>query len=136
MKNYYWIVLTIGLFSCESKSNELLGIWELESPFYKAVYRIIDNGDSVKTQILFYDDDTYRYRFNGQNLKYQFQNIKEKEGYFVDAVSGATENADEIEESKLEFLNADTLLVTTYKMKKTITEKWGRRIENQINNYE
>lgn len=136
MKNYCWILLAFGMFSCENEADKLLGTWKLESPFYKAEYRIVNNGDSIKTQILFYDDDTYRYRFNGQNLKYQFQNIEEKEGYFVDAVSGATQKTGEVNQSKIEFLNADTILVTTYEMKKPITEKWGRKIENQINKYE
>ncbi|UTW66489.1 hypothetical protein KFE94_17850 [bacterium SCSIO 12643] len=136
MKYWYYILFLTGLISCNSSTNKLIGKWQVESPFYKAVYQIIKKDGELKTQILFYDDDIYRYRFNGKKEKYLFQNIQQKDEDFVDMVSGATTSANSNKLPKLKLVHEDTLNVTTYQMRKPITETWVRINQNQSEDYE
>jgi len=131
MKYWYFILFLVGIISCNSSTNVLIGKWQVESPFYKAIYQIVKKDGRLKTQILFYDDDTYRYRFNGKKEKYLFQNIQQNEEAFVDMVSGATKQSDQSKLPKLILVHQDTLSVTTYQMRKPITETWVRINQNQ-----
>lgn len=131
MKYWYFILFLVGIISCNSSTNVLIGKWQVESPFYKAIYQIVKKDGKLKTQILFYDDDTYCYRFNGKKEKYLFQNIQQNDEAFVDMVSGATKPSDQSKLPKLILVHQDTLSVITYQMRKPITETWVRINQNQ-----
>lgn len=115
--------------SCKTKENPLLGVWKINSKFYKATCKIIKDENSVKGLVLYYNDDTTIYKYkegDGESKNYFFNNLIEKKGTYVDAVSGATKT-DKLEEAvTLKLLSKDTLEVTTHIMRKPLKETWIR----------
>ncbi len=114
-------------FSCVKKNNPIIGTWEVDSKFYKATCNIIEEDNSIKGQVLYYNDDTTVYKYEeGKPKNYFFNNLKEKKGVFVDAVSGATKKNESKEMVTLNLLSKDTLEVTTFIMHQPLKELWIR----------
>jgi len=122
------ISLILLLASCSDKGKEILGVWDLDSKFYSATYKIEKTNNKLKAQILYYNDGTTQYKFNKNDVEkvYSFQNLKHNNGIYVDAVSGATKKTNP-EQAQIKAINKDTLTVTTYVFHKPLTEKWIRK---------
>ena len=120
------IVITI-IFSCSEKVDEkIIGNWTVESRFYQATYLITSLGGNTVGKVMNYDDGTTRYRWEGQNPKYIFKNLKSKKGRLVDAVSGATTKNSK-PNLEIKVMHEDTLNVITYFKNHSISEKWIRK---------
>ena len=122
------ILVILILSSCSNKGQELLGVWNADSKFYSATYKVYKDGGKLKAMALYYDDGTTHYKYiKGKNNKmYLFENLKPKGNVYVDAVSGATKKATP-EQLTIKVLDQDTLAVTSYIMHKPLTEKWFRK---------
>ncbi|MEW7290245.1 hypothetical protein [Aquimarina sp. 2304DJ70-9] len=122
-------MVIILLFSCSGKKNQLLGAWSLESNFYRATYEIVEDDGKIKAKVLYYNDDTTAYQYDGQTPQYLFSDLKEKENRYIDAVSGATNT--ETNYPNIKVISQDSLEVTTYLVNKPLKEIWIRKINNK-----
>ncbi|WP_339756607.1 hypothetical protein [uncultured Winogradskyella sp.] len=127
MKMKLSLLLLIMSLSCTQKADVLLGTWRVQSPFYKATCKILEENDSIKGLVLYYNDDTTVYSYKeGEAKNYFFNNLKEKGGQYIDAISGATKTKSSNEKATLNLLSKDTLEITTYIMHKPLKEIWVR----------
>ncbi|WP_460219267.1 hypothetical protein [Psychroserpens sp. MEBiC05023] len=126
MKNRVLLFILLVAFSCAEKENPLLGKWEVDSKYYRAIYNIIKSNDSVKGKVLYYNDDTTIIRESDGKDYYIFMDLKEDEGIYVDAISGATKSNDIKPNIELNLIHLDTLDVTTYIRNKPLKEIWIR----------
>ena len=120
------VVLFIGylVMSCNESPKGLLGTWRVDSKFYRANYKILEENDSIKALILYYNDDTTVLKHNPKQPRYAFSNLTSKKDVFVDAISGATKN--ENHTLSIKQIHKDTLKVTTYILNKALNETWIR----------
>lgn len=127
MRKTFLISIAIVFFSCTKKENPLIGIWKVDSKFYKATCGILEEEGLTKGVVLYYNDNTTVYTHEeGQPKSYFFKNIKEKDGTYIDAVSGATKTEDSSKTATLHLVSTDTLEITTYIMNKPLKEIWIR----------
>lgn len=125
MKKTILLTLFITVFSCGKTDNPLLGLWKVNSKFYKATCQILEENNEVKGLVLYYNDDTTVYSYkDGQDKNYFFNNIKKHDNVYIDAVSGATKTEKSNDLVTLNLISKDTLEVKTYLMKKPIKEIW------------
>lgn len=120
------LILFFLLVGCHKDGKELHGEWRVNSSFYQSTCRIFEDNNQLKGLILTYNDGTTRYQHDGSTLRYLFENLKEKDGLFVDAISGATVKAGEQPAISIEQKSKDTLAVTSYVMNRPLTEIWTK----------
>ncbi len=122
-----YALLATFVLACSSEPHTLEGKWKVNSPFYRAKYKIVRTDDGeLKAHVLYYNDDTYEYSASEGKEKYLFENLVEKDGKYVDAVSGATSTKNEAHNIELKIITNDSLRVTTYIMGKPVVESWTR----------
>lgn len=127
MKKALFISIAIIVFSCTKKESSIIGIWKVDSKFYKATCEILEEKGVVKGIVLYYNDNTTVYRHEeGQPKSYFFKNIKEKDGTYIDAISGATKTENPSKTTTLQLISKDTIEITTYIMNKPLKEIWIR----------
>lgn len=125
MKATVAFFILITFCSCNESTNDIHGTWTVDSKFYRATCNITETNDAVKGQVLYYNDDTTVYTYNeGEAKNYFFNNIKVKNGGYVDAISGATKTGEQLVTLKLR--HKDTLDITRYVMNKPLKETWIR----------
>lgn len=125
VKKYIFFLLALGL-ACTSKSDDrILGIWEVQSKFYRATYKIEKKGKKLVGRILYYNDDTTVLRETGTDKDIFLTNLTYKKGAYVDAISGATKT--QKESLTIKIRHKDTLEVKTYIMHKPLIEFWTRK---------
>ena len=127
MKQVLLIGIIILAFSCSKKENPIVGVWNVDSKFYKATYQILEQEDATKAFVLYYNDDTTIYKYEkGQPKHYFLKNLKQEESIYVDAISGATNTEASTQNTTLKNLSKDTLEVTSYIQHTPIKEYWIR----------
>ncbi|WP_420551374.1 hypothetical protein [Tenacibaculum aiptasiae] len=125
MKRYLFGLL-IFLIGCSTQIDErILGIWNVQSSFYKATYKIEKQANKLIGKVIYYNDDTTIIRETGTDKDIFLNNLTYKDDTFVDAISGATQtNSDNL---KIKIKHKDTLEVTSYIMHKPLIEIWVRK---------
>lgn len=125
MKRYLFGLL-IFLIGCSTQIDErILGIWNVQSSFYKATYKIEKQANKLVGKVIYYNDDTTIIRETGTDKDIFLNNLTYKDDTFVDAISGATQtNSDNL---KIKIKHKDTLEVTSYIMHKPLIEIWVRK---------
>ncbi|KAB1155276.1 MULTISPECIES: DUF2147 domain-containing protein [Tenacibaculum] len=125
MKRYLFGLL-IFLIGCSTQIDErILGIWDVQSSFYKATYKIEKQANKLVGKVIYYNDDTTIIRETGTDKDIFLNNLTYKDDTFVDAISGATQtNSDNL---KIKIKHKDTLEVTSYIMHKPLIEIWVRK---------
>lgn len=126
MKKHFFSILLIITFSCSKNSTDLLGTWRVQSNYYKAIYTILEENDSIKSKVLYYNDGTTIIRQQDNNDYYVFENLKPTNNIYVDAVSGATKSNELKSNIEILIANKDTLKVTKYIRNKPLKEVWVR----------
>ena len=128
MKKILTVLCFASVFSCSKSELSILGMWKVDSKYYKATCEILEEDGTLKGRVLYYNDGTTVYRnSNGDSIKYFFSNLKENEGVYIDAVSGATSTKSlENSTTSLKLLSKDTLEVISYIMHKPLKENWIR----------
>ncbi|MDT7832618.1 hypothetical protein RQM59_09515 [Flavobacteriaceae bacterium S356] len=124
MKKLIFYLLLLALISCSNSPKELAGIWEVKSPFYKAIYSIEDQNDKMVGKILYYNDDTYIYRETGTKKDVFLHQLEKKGDLYIDAISGATISKKGI---TLKLIGKDTLEVTSYIRNNPLKEFWIKK---------
>lgn len=122
------LILLLLVTSCTDIKDPLEGEWEVRSRFFKARYEIFREDDQLKGLVLFYDDGTTKYNYDGAKRYYVYQNLIKKDSIYVDAVSGATQVKEDhkmIDHIKL--IGNDTLQMVTYMMNRPIIDVWVRK---------
>ncbi|SIQ73677.1 hypothetical protein SAMN05421797_10318 [Maribacter ulvicola] len=119
------MLLTI-MFSCSKNTTELVGTWQVKSKYYKATYAIMEENDSIKAKVLYYNDGTTIIRKKDKKEYYVFENLKPSKNQYMDAVSGATTTNENKPNIALQPIHKDTLKVTTYIRNKPLNEIWIR----------
>ena len=125
-------VLLLGFLAvficCAKRENPLLGLWKVDSKYYRAICEIVEEKNEIKGIVLYYNDDTTIYKHEeGRPNNYFFNNIKNIDDGYVDAISGATITKGKEEAVTLNLLGHDTLIVTTFVMHKPLKETWIRQ---------
>lgn len=124
--NLRWVVFSsIVLISCSRNDTRLLGIWQTNSDFYQARYRIHLNNDSIKGEVIYYNDGTTVITEADSPKKYVFTYLKKEKDTFVDASSGATKTENP-QMWSIRIKSDDTLLIGQQIGKQMRTEIWTR----------
>ena len=116
------LLLALILLSCNNEAEQLLGRWKVDSKFYRATYDIVEVDGDLKVEVIYYNDDTTVLRQNKAKPYYLYNNLQQKDNQFIDAISGATKS--NVQEVSIKPRHKDTLEVTTYILKKPLTEIW------------
>ncbi|WP_299552368.1 hypothetical protein [Seonamhaeicola sp.] len=125
MKRIAYIIILFSMSSCSNGIKNLYGTWNVKSNHYKATYLILNENDSVKAKVLYYNDGTSIYKESEHKSYYVFENLKPKGALYVDAISGATIK-DTNKNSSIRIIHKDTIEVTTYIMHRPLKETWKR----------
>ena len=124
MKNSFTIFICILLTSCLKKEHQIIGLWKVNSNFYKATYKIVEEQNKLIGKVIYYNDDTTVLHETGTDKDIFLFNLKPNKAGYVDAVSGATKTKNYYTSIKTK--HKDTLEVTTYIQNKPLTETWTR----------
>lgn len=119
------ILLVLIYFGCNSTfDKDILGVWNVQSDFYQAKYKIEQKGNRLVGALLYYNDDTKELKATHTDKDIFLKNLKKKNGIYVDAISGATI----MDHSHLELVikSRDTLEVSTHIMNQRLKEYWTR----------
>lgn len=122
--------------SCTKVSPEpLLGTWRTQDRFHQASYQLIPNGQSIDAKVLSYNDGTTRYnQQNSSKTYYLFKGLEKKGKYYVDAISGASQQeGNKPKTVSIDMISQDSLKVTHYNGKQTREEFWFRTQINESN---
>lgn len=122
---FVFLCLLAITISCSS-SEDIDGYWSVKNDFYKATYLIDEFNNKKKALVVSYNDGTTAYTKDSKPNQFLFQNLKKKDGGYVDAVSGATKTSDKQTLNRIDPVSKDTLEVTTYISGKPLKEHWIR----------
>lgn len=119
------LMLSVG---CDQVDSRLMGEWRTNSEFYSAKYRIHVENDSVRGEVLYYNDGTTMFESSESDRKFIFKHLTQEENKYVDAVSGATKTArgSEPQMWSISVVHDDTLAIGQKIGKQTRTEIWTR----------
>ncbi len=123
------VILSLIAFistACTPLGNEIVGDWKVDSDFYNANYRIASEEGKLTTKVLYYNDGTTRYQYDGTQSKYIFHDLQEEGDVYTDGSTGATTSNKNKQNTKLELIHPDTLLISSYILQQQVTEKWIR----------
>ncbi len=109
------------MISCSQKPTELVGVWEVRTPYHKALYSIEEYKSNIVGRVLYYNDNTFTYRESGTEKDIFLHEIKQKKGVYIDASSGATITH---QEYIIKQTHIDTLEVTKLIHNKPLKELW------------
>ena len=109
-----------------NKEDKITGIWRANSEFYKATYLILEEQGSLKAKVLSYDDGTTRYNSSKKRTWYQFNDLVENQGIYVDGISGATRKVSHDAADNVKVVDPDSLEVTRHVLGRPLKEKWIR----------
>lgn len=125
----HWIyTLIIVLSSCSSSIDErILGTWEVQSDFYRAVYKIEEQEGKIVGKLMYYNDDIKIIEATNTNKDIVFKNLKYKNGTFVDGISGATNTKEAKNSVEIKVQHKDTLQVVKKFAKTEINYIWTRK---------
>ncbi len=132
MGRYLLIFSLISLSHCaSSKKPPIVGIWQVNSRFYAATYEIEYTPKYLQAQVLFYDDGTTHYQYQGGIKQYLFQDLHFKNNQYLDGMSSATQQkpgtAKKQPQFKIKPKGNDTLEVTSYVRQRPLVEHWVRK---------
>lgn len=127
MQKWIFIFFLLATMSCSQQEEILLGKWVVHSRFYQASYQILEEEKEFKALVLYYNDGTSKYQYDGSNKHFLFTKLKKKKGQYIDAISGATTKEGRGEHLSIHPKNKDTLEVTTYIMDRPLKEIWTRK---------
>lgn len=126
------LLLLLLVASCADTKDPLEGEWEVRSRFFKARYEILKEDNQLKALVLFYDDGTTVYNYDGTKRHYAYQNLRKKEDIYVDVVSGATKHKEsDTMTDHIRMIGNDSLQMITYMMNKPIIDVWVRKQRTQ-----
>ena len=127
MRNIIFFLSLIGLTSCSKKPQELIGIWEVKTPYHKAIYSIEEEEDKIVGKIKYYNDHTYIYQETGSSKDIFLHKLKRKDSLYIDAISGATVSNQSL---IIKRRHPDTLEVTQYIHNKPLQEFWIKKTDS------
>lgn len=125
MFNKSIFLLFFIFLSCQSTiDSDILGVWNVQSDFYRAKYKIEQRGNKLVGALLYYNDDTKELKATHTDQDIFLKNLKKKNGLYIDAISGATIT----NHSQMEIVikSKDTLEVSTHIMNDVLKEYWIR----------
>lgn len=125
MKKIFGSIFII-LTSCSTQiDKQIIGIWQVQSKFYKATYKIETQDNRLIGKVLYYNDGTTILYETGTDKDIFLKNLKYKNNSYIDAVSGATKTTSESLIIKIK--HKDTLEVTSYIRHQPLIEIWTRK---------
>lgn len=119
------LISFLSFLSCKTDEN-IDGFWKVKSEFYRATYHVHNVDHSKKAQVIAYSDGTSSYTDHERPNQYVFNNLKQQEGVYVDAISGATKTSSLEHSNHIRVKHKDTIEVTTFIMGKPLKELWIR----------
>ncbi len=120
------VLLSIFMFSCSSRQDSIIGEWKVNSRFYQAVYQIVEENDALSGVVLYYNDGTTKYKYDGLKRRYAFTGLKKDKDQYVDGITGATTKMEAPKSVEIKKRGRDTLEMTSYIMEKPLVEIWTR----------
>ncbi len=127
MKGTLYLSILLCLMSCSNKCQSLYGEWEVKSSYYKAIYNINNENDSIKARVVYYNDGTSVYGKSNSEVYYLFKNLKEKNDRYVDVISGETKLKKTENNVSIQLISKDSIEAITYIMNKPLKEIWVRK---------
>lgn len=119
-------ILLFGFSSCSKKHDEIIGLWEVKTSYYKAQYKIYSEDDGFDCRVMLYNDGTKRYNYERDQPYFLFKGLKWSEDKFVDGTSGATKSTSVNPTFSVELVNQNTLEVVNSSPGSPRTEIWKR----------
>jgi hypothetical protein len=124
MRKITLLSLLFFALSCTQKPSELIGIWEVKTPYHQAIYSIEESNNNIIGKIKYYNDHTYIYQESGTSKDIFLHKLKRKDSLYIDAISGATTTN---QEWVIQRKHTDTLLVTQYIHNQPLLEVWIKK---------
>ena len=125
MKKISLITTCLFFAFCTKKEHPIVGLWNVQSNYYKATFKIASEKNKLVGKVIYYNDDTTILHETRTEKDIFLFNLKETDNNtYIDAVSGATETKKHT--TSISIKHKDTLEVTTYISKKPLTETWIR----------
>ena len=122
------VIIPLFFYTCSPTEDQLSGDWELISRFYQGIYQIKKEDNKWNALVLYYNDGTTKYKYDGSKKHYAFKGLTNKDSSYVDGISAATTSTyDKPKTIEINKRSEDTLEVTTYSMNKPIVELWVRK---------
>lgn len=117
---------------CSKNEHKIIGLWNVKSNYYKATYKIEQQNSKLVGKVIYYNDGTTALHETKTDKDLFLFDLKLKNNTYTDAVSGATNTKKQTTSMKLK--HKDTIEVTSYIMKKPLTEIWIRNSNNYNKN--
>ena len=114
------------IVSCAQDNSDILGTWRLDSRSHKAVYEILEEGESLNGLVVYYNDGTTKYEQDSTQRRYAFKDMQKEESVYVDGISGATNLTEKNSGIKISVLSTDTILLTNYVMNRNVHDTLTR----------
>lgn len=129
MKKVLLLIACFSFIFCSKKEHEIIGLWTVNSNYYNATYKIELDKNTLIGKVIYYNDGTTLLHETKTDKDLFLFNLKQKsDNNYIDAVSGATKTNNQT--TSITIKHKDTLEVTSYIMKKPLTEIWIRNFNN------
>ena len=124
------ILMAFVMAGCNEVDPRLMGEWKTTSEHYRARYSIHMESDSVRGEVIYYNDGTTVFNTSDDDRKFIFKHLMKDGEKYVDAISGATQKDKNSNPQMwtVEVRHSDTLAIGQKIGKQTRTEIWTRVI--------
>lgn len=121
-------LICLAIYGCSDVDDRLMGVWKTDSEFYSARYQIHLENDSIRGEVLHYNDGTTIFKKAENDRRFIFKHLIKEDDTFVDAVSGATSTtgASAPQMWSITIEHEDTLAIGQKIGRQTRTEIWTR----------
>lgn len=129
MKNnllFLTLLLSLLVLSCDSNMELVKGEWRVSNKYYKANYLIKSEKNNVVGQVLYYNDGTTHYTYEGGKPHYIFKNLLHQDSIYVDGVSGAT-TSNKTATLSIKIINPNKIEVKKSVLNQKVTEYWYKQ---------
>ena len=72
--------LTSSSCACQ---DDIIGVWDVKTDHYRAVYEIVENESKYYGMVHYYNDGTTEYKGNGKEEDYFLTDVEAKEDHYV-----------------------------------------------------
>ena len=101
-------------------------MWQVTDPYYAVQYQLLEEEDTLRARVLYYNDGTQNYRASTGNARYLSRDLQWSDGCYVDGVSGATKSSGADARITIQQVHEDTLEVRYAANQSPAAERWVR----------
>lgn len=77
------VAILIALISCAQETDKIVGVWQVDNEYYKAVFEIVQVDHKFYGKVHKYDDGKEQYVGNNKKEDYFLTDVELKDGKYV-----------------------------------------------------